>query len=141
MRYLVLLRHGMGVYTVALKLSRSPQGHVSCVETLPGLRPDQPAPGMTWWSDGRYRLTTETGTRLRDKRIPLLRLTQRELAYRVPGSQLLNHALPKYTPEMRGATMKSVVLVAVPPGVVTLMRDVCSIHEFITLSAIVYVTE
>jgi hypothetical protein len=94
----------MGVYTVALTLSRSRQGHMSCVESLQ--RPGQPAAGMTWWVDGRYRFTTETGARLRSHRMPLATLKDPELAYRMPGSALLDQRLPAYTPQMLGATVQ-----------------------------------
>jgi hypothetical protein len=96
----------MDVHTVALRLSRSAQGHISCMETLPGQRPNQPAAGMTWWMDGRYRLTTETGDRLKTHRMPLTRLKAPELAYRMPGWALVDRSLPHYTPEMRGATVQ-----------------------------------
>src|SRR5271169_4497234 len=61
---------------------------------------------MTWWRDGRYRLTTTTGATLKAGRAPLARLGTPELAYRVPGWALLEEGLPHHTPEMRGATVQ-----------------------------------
>jgi hypothetical protein len=105
MRWLVLVRHGMGEYTVALKVSRSPQGHVSCTEMRPAMTVG-PAPGMSWWTDGRFRLTPANGHRLKSRRTPFEQLHRSEVAYRVPGEHLVNRDLPKYNPSDEGITVE-----------------------------------
>ena len=55
MRYVVLLRYGLGRLHTVLKVGRSDQGEISCFEAA------YPYAGMTWSLDGRFRLTTEVG--------------------------------------------------------------------------------
>jgi hypothetical protein len=101
MRCLVVVRHRADLCMVALKVSRSAQGLVSCAETVPlGHEvPGRPAPGMTWWSDGRYRLTTADGIPLKSRREAFSALREPECAYRMPAKLLVRRDLPLHEPE------------------------------------------
>ena len=97
-RCVVVVGHADGA-RVALKVSRSAQGHLSCAETVaPGWRKGRAAPGMTWWSDGRYRLTTTDGIPVKSRRDPLAALREPECAYRMPAARVVRRDLPAWEP-------------------------------------------
>jgi hypothetical protein len=106
-RCLVVVRHADGA-RVALKVSRSAQGHLSCAETVGGgLRAaGRAAPGMTWWSDGRYRLTTADGIPLKSRREPLSELRGPDCAYRMPAALLVRRDLPHFEPGEDGEVLE-----------------------------------
>lgn len=101
MRYLVLMRYGMGRLHLALIVDRSEVGEVSCVEPME----QEQGAGMRWLMDGRFWLAR--GEReLKAQRTPLAKLTQPEIAYDIPGPRLVNDRSPLYDRDMRGATVQ-----------------------------------
>jgi hypothetical protein len=100
MRYVVLLRYGLWRLHAALRVSRSEDGQISCVETR------APLAGAVWCADGRFRLTTETGTEHESQRRPLSTISQPLVAYSIPGPKLLDE-IPLYAPDVDlGATVQ-----------------------------------
>jgi hypothetical protein len=101
MQYVVLLRYGLWSLHAVLKLSRAQDGSISCIETL------EPFGGMTWWTDGRYRLTSGTSTEPVSQRVPLASLSEAHVAYSMPGPRLLDERVPGYASGIdQGATVQ-----------------------------------
>jgi hypothetical protein len=97
MRYAVLLRYGLWRLHTVLKVNRSQDGEISCVEPL------EPFAGMTWYTDGRFRV----GADWESQRQPLAALSEPRVAYRIPGTRLLDERLPCYAHDLDdGATVQ-----------------------------------
>jgi hypothetical protein len=84
---------------VVMKISRSPQGDISCGETVHGWA------GMTWRVDGGFSLTTDTRAEFRGNRTPLRSLKEPEVAYSMAGRRLLDDGFP-YERDLQGATVQ-----------------------------------
>lgn len=101
MRYVVLLRYGFRRLYPVLRVARSQEGHISCFEAA------EPRAGMTWWMDGRFRLTTESDTERVGQRPTPGALREPHVAYSIPGPRLLDPRLPPYDSDIdRGATIQ-----------------------------------
>ncbi len=101
MRYVVLLRYGLGRLYPVLKLARSQEGNISCFEAA------EPIAGMTWWMDGRFRRTAESNIERVGQRAALSGLREPHVAYSMPGPSLLDPSLPPYDSSIdRGATIQ-----------------------------------
>jgi len=101
MRYLVLMRYGLGYLKLALVVDRAEDGEVSCVEPLE----QQRGTGMRWLRDGRFFLASGA-TETKDQRAPLASLKQPQVAYSIPGPRLINERIPFYSSDMKGATVQ-----------------------------------
>jgi hypothetical protein len=123
-RYVVLLRYGLRELRAVLKVDRSREGHIRCWETV------EPFTGMTWWMDGHFQRTTETGAEGESHRVPLPAISEPQIAYSIPGPKLLDARVPAYASDIdQGATVQvsahavleepdrvALQLVLVPPG-------------------------
>jgi len=100
-RYLVLLRHGLRNLRCAVGVERLADGGISCWEEWP------PHAGVTWRFDGRTQSTSESARGWDSYRLPLADLASPLVTYSVPGTRLLDPALPEYDwPLHQGATVQ-----------------------------------
>ena len=100
-RYVVLLRYGLGEFRSVLKIERSPGGDVRCRETV------EPFRGMAWWTDGRFDWNTDAGQEHHSRREPLTEVREPRVAYNVPGPKLLDARVPEYASDIdQGATVQ-----------------------------------
>src|SRR5207247_8261549 len=101
MSYVVLLRYGLSRLHVVLRVSRSQDGQLSCVEAR------NPGAGMTWAPDGRFLLTDDTGAKHEGQRRPPASISEPLVAYSIPGPKLLDEDIPLYAPDVdEGATVQ-----------------------------------
>lgn len=101
MQFVVLLRYGLWRLHVVLRVSRSQDGQISCVET------GAPLAGMSWSAGGQFRLTTESGAEQESQRRPLTAISEPLVAYSIPGPKLLDESIPQYAPDVdAGATVQ-----------------------------------
>lgn len=101
MRYVVLLRYGLWRLHAVLRVSRSPDGQISCVETR------APFAGATWCADGQYRRTTEMETKHESQRRAPAAITQPLVVYSIPGPRLVEDTVPLYASDVdEGATVQ-----------------------------------
>jgi hypothetical protein len=93
-RYVVLLRYGLGEFRSVLKIDRSQEGHIRCWETV------EPFIEMKWSMDGRFEWTSDAGGEHRSHREPLAEVREPRVAYSIPGPNLLDSRVPAYASDI-----------------------------------------